>query len=58
MENLVAELTRLMESEAAPSFYNSAIMQNLIQRLNDTTNGAGFFNRSGLPPVSESANPS
>jgi len=26
MENLVLELTRLMETEAMPSFYNSQIM--------------------------------
>ena len=58
VENLVAELTRLMESDiAGPSFYNNAAMLNFIQRLNDSTNGGGFFNRSGLPPVSESANP-
>lgn len=59
MENLVMELTRLMESEAMPSFNNSQtnlLMQNLIQRLNEPS--GGFFNRSALPPVAESANPS
>lgn len=60
VENLMVELTRLMDTgeftqiQNNPSFQNSANMVNLIQRLNDTS--GGFMNRSSLPPVAESSN--